>query len=565
MKSVFCNIMMIFILFQFWSCATRGAPGGGPVDRIPPEIIFSNPVSDSVNVSGNLDKIAIVFSERMEESSVNRNIFISPYLNLEKEWKGYDELHLLIKDTLLQDQTYVLTIGAGACDEQQNKMEKSQSIAFSTGPELDRGRSGGRVFGLDKTETVSLFVYALADSCFPDPRDKKPLYISQTGLGGRYTLSYIRPGNYRIFAVQDQNNNLLLDALYEKVGIPYSDVRIDTSGSIPEELYFRMSVADTTRPAIIDVKSVSDREVQLRLSEPVILTDTLCALTDSLTGEELKILGLSQNIEKPNIIDLFVNSLKLNNTYSLSVSSLRDSSGNESEFPERRYFKHYVSQDTSKFNLLTMVPKDTILNFRPDGEIFLEFSHPVNWESVDINFKIISKGGKAVTGKWLQSSFYDADFIPENGLTPDTTYNLTLNLGKVLNLWGEAGPDTVLTSQIIIQSSRDLGEMSGIILYSGNSADTVALKCVEVGGRLTSSLRQKVGDPFSFRLLSEGGYRLEGFMDLNNDHRYSYGLLNPFVYAEPFTVLPDTISIRKRWEKAGIELNMPCQTGTILK
>ena len=463
------------------------------------------------------------------------------------------------------NQTYVLTIGAGACDEQQNKMEKSHSIAFSTGTKLDRGRSSGRVFGLDKTETVSLFVYTLADSCPPDPRDKKPLYISQTGHNGLYTLSYIKPGTYRIFAVQDQNNNLLLDALYEKIGIPYSDVRIDTSGSIPEELYFRMSVADTTQPEIIDVKSVSNRQVQLRLSEPVILSDNLCALTDSLTGKELEIIGLSQNIEKPNVLDIFVNSLKLNNAYLLSVAALLDSSGNKSKFAQERYFKHYAPPDTSKFDLLTMVPTDTILNFRPDGEIFLEFSHPVNWESVDISFKVISKGGKAVTGKWLLGSFYDADFIPENGLTPDTTYNLTLNLGKVLNLWGEEGPDTVLTGQVVIQSSRDLGEMSGIILYSGNSADTVSLKCIKIGDRFSSNLRQRVGDPFSFGLLSEGGYRLEGFMDLNNDRRYSYGLLNPFVYAEPFTVLPDTITIRKRWEKAGIELNMPCQTGTIPK
>ena len=102
MKSVFCNIIMFFVLFQLWTCATRGAPGGGPVDRIPPEIIFSNPLSDSVNVSENLDKIIIIFSERMEESSVNSNIFISPYLNFQKEWKGYDEIHLVIKDTLLE-------------------------------------------------------------------------------------------------------------------------------------------------------------------------------------------------------------------------------------------------------------------------------------------------------------------------------------------------------------------------------------------------------------------------------------------------------------------------------
>ena len=43
-------IFIFLILFITIKCATRGRPSGGPVDKIPPEIIYTFPSVDSIGV-----------------------------------------------------------------------------------------------------------------------------------------------------------------------------------------------------------------------------------------------------------------------------------------------------------------------------------------------------------------------------------------------------------------------------------------------------------------------------------------------------------------------------------
>ena len=54
------NILVIILFVFYLNCATRGRPGGGPVDKIPPEIIETFPAADSTGLS-NLEKIEIYF------------------------------------------------------------------------------------------------------------------------------------------------------------------------------------------------------------------------------------------------------------------------------------------------------------------------------------------------------------------------------------------------------------------------------------------------------------------------------------------------------------------------
>ena len=75
--SVFKKLIILFIfIFINIFCASKGRPGGGPVDRTPPEVISTFPKADSVGIEY-IGEIVINFSERMSESSVENAIFIS--------------------------------------------------------------------------------------------------------------------------------------------------------------------------------------------------------------------------------------------------------------------------------------------------------------------------------------------------------------------------------------------------------------------------------------------------------------------------------------------------------
>jgi hypothetical protein len=70
-------------------------------------------------------------------------------------------------------------------------------------------------------------------------------------------------------------------------------------------------------------------------------------------------------------------------------------------------------------------------------------------------------------------------------------------------------------------------------------------------------LKLKPDNTFLAEWLSDGEYRIGGFLDLDQNGKYSFGSLFPFSFSEPVFMSPDTIKIRKRWEVAGVEMIYP--------
>jgi len=198
--------MSFILIFLFiFKCATRGRPGGGPVDKIPPEIIYTFPTSDSLGVE-NLEEIQIHFSERMDENSVIKSIFISPPLDYEIDWSGGDELTLVIpSDSLRIDQTYVITVGSDAQDSRKNRMKESYQFAFSTGDYLDKGKISGKIYELNKKDVMYIYAYEYSENDTIDPRYHTARFLTQSGEKGEYQVSYLPLRNYRVFVVDDQN------------------------------------------------------------------------------------------------------------------------------------------------------------------------------------------------------------------------------------------------------------------------------------------------------------------------------------------------------------------------
>ena len=230
----------IYLLIVFSSCASRGMPGGGPVDRTPPEIIETVPHADSTSLK-NLEAIIIRFSERMEESSVEDAIFISPPLSYETDWSGGAEITLSLTDSLKPDVTYVVTIGAGASDARKNRMIKSYQFAFSTGTTIQSGQIGGGVYGISPKDPFYVYAYSLSGDTMhiPDPTRQPADYLTQPGSDGVFALRFLALGSYRVFIVEDQNRNYILDADFERIGIPTRDVSLASGSTRFDALYFR--------------------------------------------------------------------------------------------------------------------------------------------------------------------------------------------------------------------------------------------------------------------------------------------------------------------------------------
>ncbi len=548
---------IILILF-FGGCALQHAPGGGPVDREPPRVVFTSPAADSLNLPINLKQIEIHFSESIDRGSVPNNIFISPPIKYQTEWKGWKKIILKLQQPLYDDQTYVISLGSEISDLRKNKMKESYSFAFSTGAVIDQGQISGTVYGLKKGQRVHIFAYLLNDTVTFDPTAKPARYISRTGLRGEYRLPFLKNGHYRILAVEDQNHNYMLDAEYEQVGLPYKETVLDSGALSVSFVDFKMTKIDTAPPQLTSVRAVNHRYFQVRFSEPVLPDSMQYSLRDSLTGKEIPVLALSPNRESDHVLDAFTPVFDERRTLIWSCTRLVDSTGNRNDTTAVLYFKSSLKADTSRFRLTEFTPEDSARAVLPDEPVRLVFSHPLKKSSLNEGFRLKTKGGRSVAGHWQVDPLFTAVFRPETFLHPDSAYLAELDFSKITDLWGDSLGDSLAVHYFPVISARQLGEISGIVKGERINGRPVYLRLRPLRGIMRARV-QKVIVPYRFYFsdLPEGKYLLDGFIDQIENGKYDYGRLFPFELSEPFYFSNDTIKVRKRWEKGGIMFTFP--------
>ena len=559
-----CRFIILFLLPVFimiaMSCASRGVPGGGPVDRTPPEILATEPARDSTGIK-KLDEIVILFSERMDEPSVQNAIFISPPLEYEMDWSGGDEVTLTIQDTLKQDVTYVVTIGSGASDSRRNRMAQSYQFAFSTGDTIQRGQINGLVYDISEKDPFYVYAYQMSGKSTEevDPSKQPADFFTQPGANGAFSLSYLGPGKYRIFIVEDQNRNFILDSDYERVGIPVNDVVLDSTQNHLDQLYFRVTRIDTIPPQITGARALNRTRILVRLSEPVNPVDQdAVTIRDKLNGNVLNIRSVIRNKQEENQYFIFTDEQITGSEYQLLVTQLCDTSGNCQDSIQLADFSAAADSDTVAFRIMKISPADSARNVAIGRPVEIQISKAVDTVSFAAASIIKSELGDTLPASWQWDNLESGYLNIMHGYRPGQTYQFNLQSKNVRSVWGETLIDTSISRIFSTRSEDDFGSLSGIVNLPEIYAALTKLFIKPIGGRVSPMLLTAGNDKvFRVPWLLEGKYILGGYIDLDQDQKYSYGNIYPFEYAEPYYVKPDTISIRKRWEISDIDFFIP--------
>jgi hypothetical protein len=549
--------VILYIIFHL-NCASKGRPGGGAVDKIPPVITGTEPRPDSTGLR-KLDKIEIFFSERMGESTVENSIFISPPLEYETDWSGGDELTLELKDTLDIDRTYVITIGSGAMDMQKNRMADSYQFAFSTGEELNRGEIYGRVFDITEKDIFYVYGYHIIDPDSLNPTIVKADFLSQPGPDGQFSLRYLPDGDYRIFVIEDQNKNLLLDLALERVGIPVKDVMVDTMNSPVGPLNFRVTKIDTTRPELTGARAVDSRTVLLRINEIVKpLHKDVISIKDTLSEQILPIVDISQNKDEPKQYYLYTALQDSGKGYRIFVPELVDTSGNRQLNMQMADFSGSALIDTTHFELKRVEPRDSLQNAKLSSSIGLFFSIPVDTSGISEGFICFDIDSNQVEGSWMWKDLSQGQFTQNEGFKPSQQYSFQVSTKFIKSLQGDTLADSTYNRVFFTVSEDEFGFVSGIYRGPNPDQNTIYIRLIPVE-RNTATYQAVISEQpeFQFPRVLEGRYKLGGFIDLDKNGKFSAGNLYPFTYAEPYIITDDTIRVRKRWEISDISFSIP--------
>lgn len=541
-------------------CAKRGMPTGGPEDQTSPTVVRTHPADGSVEVDLS-ERIYIEFSERMDPQSVERALFISPSSgeDIHLRWHGR-RVDVRLPAGLQADRTYVVTVGAEAQDAHRNRLKASYSFAFSTGGRIDQGEISGKVREGRRGVRAHVLAYDLRQRPEPDLSLHRADYTTQTDREGAYTLSYVSPGSYRVFAFEDRDRDEAYTPGSDPLAVPPGEAILSDSVRSVWFGEMRLTVRDTVGPAILSARSLHSSAVQLRFDKEI---DPRVV---HITIEGLSIQAQYGLPKEPKMLYLYTAPQQPGVSYTVLLGQVLDPWGNPPPEEGRTVsFTGSALPDTVRPGIAAVEPDVNGSPLALDATITLVFDEAMRVAS-------LTQGG---TGTWdMQpaeppvvfswSSVHTLDLRPQDQWEEGKTYMFWASSTTFTDRAGNALRDSLNVSFRTVRRDT-LGVLSGTIQDPQPGAGgALYLHIVGLGLRKpdytvvvrSASAPYTTGIPFRQEALP-GEYTVWAFRDRDENGRLSLGRVVPFLPSERFVTYPDTVLVRSRWTTEGIHLTFP--------
>jgi uncharacterized protein (DUF2141 family) len=201
-------------------CANRGTgPTGGPKDVTPPVLERSVPSLEQVNVKSR--HIDLYFDELVQLTNPTEKVVISPAQIEPASIKAIGKrVSIVLNDSLKANTTYTVDFGDALADNNEKNILHNFAFSFSTGASIDTMQIAGTVLDahtLDPVPNVITGIHKnLSDSAFTHI---PLLRVAKSGEKGTFIIRGIHDGDYRVFALSDQNGNFYFDQPAEGIAV----------------------------------------------------------------------------------------------------------------------------------------------------------------------------------------------------------------------------------------------------------------------------------------------------------------------------------------------------------
>ncbi len=358
-KAALINIVYLIALLIFISgCGSRKSPTGGPQDVDKPTVLASLPAE-----YGDISKgiIEISFSKEMDKGSLANSIYIFPPVERKKISLDGSTLKIRLNEALKQDTNYFVTLTTRLKDVRGNALAKNQTLIYSSGKLLDN-RITGTITYEDKADMglpIELSLFS------PDSL----LVLSTELRGAIYILGNLNPQKHLMRAYIDKN----LNNRYDFGADPYYEGISD--GAKVATVDMQMAYADSSKPRIKKIVQLSNKELQIELSEAIKGYKEL-----SIQGKTIPTL-LHKILEedKISILTTSLDSLE----YTLRLSGAEDRKGNIAADLEQK-FRFSAAADTIKPYISYTNPRNgaSVNTLNPILE--MHFSEIIPEENIDV-------------------------------------------------------------------------------------------------------------------------------------------------------------------------------------
>ena len=336
---------------------------------------------------------------------------------LEVKWKGSKKVRFYLNDSLEKNQTYVFTLGTEVKDMRNNGLTSPFQIAFSSGNKLDQGSISGQVFADRLQSGVYIYAYLLPSAVDEDSLIyEKPRYYTQIDKDGLFSLNYLQMEKYRLIALLDGDYDGVYTMEADEIGLPFSDIQLDSLQPEFKNLNFYLIQEDTTGPRIVTVDTLPNQEIKIEFSEDISIKNNFTIeIFDSVRQEFLPLLGRSFDLQLPSFLYCFLASYQGNPELTIQCNGITDLSGNLPQIrPLSRTFTAPAGQDTSLPHYLSCEPSHGSRGISSYIAITINFDSPVDSSLFKQHFQLQDTLGQALPGKYDFQNFRNPTFTRWN-------------------------------------------------------------------------------------------------------------------------------------------------------
>lgn len=566
------------------ACASMGRPEGGPRDETPPVYIRSNPAPGEVRFNKN--RIEIFFDENVQLDNPQSKVVVSPAQRYSPQIiAGGKRVTVELRDTMIPNTTYTIDFGDAIADLNEKNLLDGFALDFATGDSIDSLRVSGMLFqarNLEPAQQMLVGVYSnLADSAISTLKLER---IARTNQLGQFTIRGMKPGQYRIYAINDLNRDYKWDrsedvAFYDFIieptaeNIVVTDTLLASDGTdslatrpgvryLPNDILLTWFNENYSPQYLGDYKRTDSTRISLNFAAPADTLPILTIINGANAGTRIdhtnSVLNTTMNLDSLDIWftdpaiyrqDSMLIETRYKRTDSLENLSWR------TDTLRFNYLRRSQKKDKEKkkndndtvtparlleFKLLNASPQDIhkglkfqvsqpLLSIDPDG-VHLDIKKDTLWVPV--------KAPELRQDTLYSPLRYKADYLWE----PGARYRLTIDSLAVQGVY--------YCHNSKLQKEFDVKNYEDYSTLTFNITDSTGTAVVELLGsndnpQMTLPV---VNNRVTFEFLNPGTYYARAFYDVNRNGEWDTGNISEKRQPEEIFYYPKRIELKRNWD-----------------
>ena len=580
MKIFVRNIAVFVVAFLLVGCANVVTPSGGPKDEKAPVVLNASPENNSTNFTGKT--IHITFDEFVTLNNPSNNVLISPPMNKKPTFRTSGKtLIIRFEEPLMPNTTYSINFGDAIKDLHEGNVFKGYNFNFSTGNSIDSLSLKGKVTSASTLAPAEGFIVGLYsndnDTLTLDsmPYKIKPNYITTTDKTGIFEFSGLADKEYLIFALKDNNSNLIYDLPNEEIAYSSNLVR----PYFIENQIIKTAVNDTVAndsipvtDSILEIKKpdypsyelfsfVQEDSIQKifkkELVEEGLLRFVFRYPADNVEITPLEILPDTLNIvpvystRRDTILWYFTpckDSLWISINDGVNISDTT----HYSLKPRVNVSKRKRKQEETKVKKIVVKNNLKGNKLKPEQPLILSFNEPiVNVCQPDSLLFVENRDSVYLNLKFEKFDDYGLKYQIINDLKQEKKYQLVIPDSVFFGIRNVTN-DT-LRLGFSVQEESTLGNIYLTVDVAENIPQIIVELTDEKGKVIDKQIITKT-EELSFEYLDPGKYKLKATIDLDANGVWSPGNFNKHLQPEKIIFYNGVLEVRANWD---IDLDEP--------